>query len=73
MVEDLVQRTNNFLLTIKKAVNLIFKHIKQDNFIRIVSHFDADGLAAAGILGKMLVRTDAYFSIGIEKQIDELK
>ena len=39
--------------------------------IRVVSHHDADGLAAAGILTETLTRMDAYFRVRITKQIDE--
>jgi RecJ-like exonuclease len=59
-----------FLEETKKAASLIQKHIERDSFIRVTSHLDADGLAAAGILGKAFVRKDANYKIRIEKQID---
>jgi RecJ-like exonuclease len=59
-----------FLEETKKAASLIQKHIERDSFIRVTSHLDADGIAAAGILGKVFARKDAYYKIRIEKQID---
>jgi len=53
-----------------QAANLIQKHAKINELIHVVSHLDADGLAAAGIIGKALTRLDATFRIRIERWID---
>jgi len=54
-----------------QAADLIKKHVKNDGFIHVVSHLDADGLAAAGVIGTALTRLDATFRIRIERWIDE--
>jgi RecJ-like exonuclease len=55
----------------KQAAELILKTIENAEFIHIVSHLDADGLAAAGIIGKALARLGAFFRIRIERWLDE--
>jgi len=54
-----------------QATDLIKKHVENRSFIHVVSHLDADGLAAAGIIGKALARCDAAFRIRIQKWLDE--
>jgi len=54
-----------------QAADLIRKHAENNGLIHVVSHLDADGLAAAGIMGKALVRLDATFRTRIERWIDE--
>jgi single-stranded-DNA-specific exonuclease len=54
-----------------QAASLIRKHAENNGLIHVVSHLDADGLAAAGIIGKALTRLDATFRIRIERWIDE--
>lgn len=63
---------------LKNASQRLGGHIKEGNFIRIISHLDADGLTAAGVLGTALMRQDVPFRISIERGItprliDELK
>jgi single-stranded-DNA-specific exonuclease len=55
----------------KEAANVIRKHVENCGLVHVVSHLDADGLAAAGIIGKALMRMDATFRIRIERWIDE--
>lgn len=55
----------------KEAANLILKTIKAGRLIHVASHLDADGLAAAGIIGKALFRLHARFRIRIERWVDE--
>jgi len=50
---------------------VIKKQVEKGGLIHIVSHLDADGLAAAGIVGTALTRIDATFRIRIERWIDE--
>ncbi len=54
-----------------QAADLIRKYSESNQMIHVVSHLDADGLAAAGIMGKALSRLDATFRIRIERWIDE--
>jgi RecJ-like exonuclease len=60
-----------FLKNVSEAAEAIRKRAENNETIHVISHFDADGLAAAGIIGKALLRLDATFRIRIEKWIDE--
>lgn len=52
-----------------KAAELI-KNEAENGFIHVVSHIDADGLAAAGVISAALARLDASFRVRIERWID---
>ena len=54
-----------------EAANLILKHIEKGDVIHVSSHIDADGLAAAGIIGKALARLGGTFRLRIAKWVDE--
>ncbi len=54
-----------------QAAKLILETVKEDGFIQVFSHLDADGVAAAGIVGKTLFRLDARFRIKVTQWIDE--
>jgi single-stranded-DNA-specific exonuclease len=54
-----------------QAADLIKKQVESDGLIHVVSHLDADGLAAAGVIGSALARLGATFRIRIERWIDE--
>jgi single-stranded-DNA-specific exonuclease len=54
-----------------EAANLIQEHIKRDDVVNVSSHIDADGLSAAGIMGKALFRAGAKFRIRLERWMDE--
>ncbi|AEC51510.1 putative ss-DNA-specific exonuclease recj related protein [Pyrococcus sp. NA2] len=67
-----------FLEKIREAVELVKFHIELGHTIRIVSHRDADGITAAAILAKALLREGANVHVSIVKQVskellDELK
>jgi single-stranded-DNA-specific exonuclease len=70
MIEN-QEHFNSFLSAVAQAARLIRRHAKNNGLIHVVSHLDADGLAAAGILGKALTRLDATFRIRIERWLDE--
>jgi RecJ-like exonuclease len=53
------------------AAKIIQEHVTRSEYVRIVSHLDADGLSAASIMGKALYRMDMPFRIRIGKQLDE--
>jgi len=61
----------SFLDSAAQAAKTILEIVKEDGFIHIFSHLDADGVAAAGIIGKALARLDARFRIRITQWIDE--
>ena len=54
-----------------EAANLILDHIKKGNTIHLHSHIDADGLSAAGIMGKALLRAGGKFRLRLERWMDE--
>ena len=64
-------RVANFLGSAAQAAKTILETVKEDGFIQVFSHLDADGVAAAGIIGKTLFRLDAKFRIRITQWIDE--
>jgi single-stranded-DNA-specific exonuclease len=63
--------TEDFLGDAAKAAKVIQETIQNDGFIHIFSHLDADGIAAAGVIGKALFRQDARFRIRITQWVDE--
>lgn len=60
-----------FLNSAAQAANVIQETVKQDGFIHVFSHLDADGVAAAGIIGKALFRLDARFRIRVTQWIEQ--
>ncbi|MEM1586876.1 MAG: DHH family phosphoesterase [Candidatus Bathyarchaeia archaeon] len=64
-------RVSEFINETKKASEEILKSIGKGMRIFLVSHLDADGISAAGILGKALLRAGATFSIRIERWMEE--
>ncbi len=54
-----------------EAAGIISECAKQDGFIHVVSHLDADGLAAAGVIGKALWRLGANFRVRIQQWVDK--
>jgi single-stranded-DNA-specific exonuclease len=61
----------DFLDSAARAAKTILETVKEDGLIHVFSHLDADGIAAAGIIGKTLFRLDAKFRIQITQWIDE--
>jgi single-stranded-DNA-specific exonuclease len=62
---------DGFLTDAAKAAAVIAEIAKKDRFIHCFSHLDADGIAAAGVIGKTLVRQDAKFRMRITQWVDE--
>jgi single-stranded-DNA-specific exonuclease len=60
-----------FLDSAAQAAKTILEAVKENGIIYNFSHLDADGIAAAGIIGKTLSRLDARFRIRITQWIDE--
>ena len=54
-----------------KAAKVIRETAEEDGLINVFSHLDADGVAAAGIIGKALARLNARFRIRITQWIEE--
>ena len=60
-----------FLASAAEASKVILDTVQKDGLIHVFSHLDADGIAAAGIMGKTLFRLDAKFRVRITPQLDE--
>lgn len=60
-----------FLASANEAAKVILETAKKDGFILVFSHLDADGVAAAGVMGKMLYRLEARFRIRVMQWVDE--
>lgn len=60
-----------FLDSAKQAAKTIVETVENDGLIQVFSHLDADGVAAAGIIGKALLRLDARFRIRITQWIED--
>jgi len=65
------QNIDGFLAASNQAAKVILETVKKDGFILVFSHLDADGVAAAGVIGKMLSRLDARFRIRVMQWVDE--
>ena len=65
------QNIDGFLAASNEAARVILETVKKDGFILVFSHLDADGVAAAGVIGKMLSRLDARFRIRVMQWVDE--
>ncbi len=61
----------DFLNSATAAAKAIRQTIQNDGFIHVFSHLDADGIAAAGVVGKALFRQDARFRLRITQWVDE--
>jgi RecJ-like exonuclease len=55
----------------EEAADLIRHAVEDGGFVHVVSHLDADGLAAAGVIATALARLDAVFRVRIERWLDE--
>ncbi|MCJ7470088.1 DHH family phosphoesterase [Candidatus Bathyarchaeota archaeon] len=60
-----------FLDSAAKAAKIIKETVEEDGLIHVFSHLDADGGAAAGIIGRALTRLDARFRVRITQWIEE--
>jgi RecJ-like exonuclease len=65
------EQINAFLASASDAAEIVLKSVGEDEVIHVVSHLDADGLSAAGIIGKSLLRLEGTFRLQIERWIDE--
>jgi single-stranded-DNA-specific exonuclease len=63
--------TEQFLASAEQAAKVILETVKKDGFVHVFSHLDADGVAAAGIIGKALFRLDARFRLRVTQWVDE--
>lgn len=66
-----MERKAEFLEAATKASKKLKSWIESGVKLRITSHLDADGLSAAGIVGKALAREGANFQIRIIRQLEK--
>ena len=60
-----------FLEAAERAARVIQETAQKDGSIVVFSHLDADGVAAAGVMGKALHRLGARFRIRVMQWVDE--
>jgi len=60
-----------FITSAKEAAKVILETVQKDGFILVFSHLDADGIAAAGVMGKALYRLDARFRLRVMQWVDD--
>jgi len=60
-----------FLKSVSEAAKLILECVEEDGFIHVTSHLDADGLAAAGVIGEALARLGGTFRLRVERWMDD--
>ncbi|MEM3783902.1 MAG: DHH family phosphoesterase [Candidatus Bathyarchaeia archaeon] len=65
------KQTASFFESVSKAAETVLEAVREDSLIHVFSHLDADGIAAAGIIGKALYRLDARFRVRITQWVDE--
>ncbi len=65
------KKFEKFIESTENAASTINYIAKQDGLIHVFSHLDADGIAAAGIIGRALFRLGAKFRIQITQWINE--
>jgi single-stranded-DNA-specific exonuclease len=61
----------SFLDAANEAAKVILETVTKDGFILVFSHLGADGVAAAGVMGKMLYRLNARFRIRVMQWVDD--
>ncbi len=62
---------DSFLAQASVAAKAIQEVAQKDGFISVFSHLDADGVAAAGVIGKALFRLGARYRIRVMQWVDD--
>ncbi len=63
---DMIQKQQHSLLNkAEEACDLLRKHIESDHVVRIISHNDADGISAAGVMCNAITRQEGKFHVTI--------
>lgn len=65
------EAVRGFLSDVSKAAEIISENVEEGASINVLSHLDADGLAAAGIIGKALWRLGSRFRLRVQQWMDE--
>ncbi|MDD3984469.1 MAG: DHH family phosphoesterase [Methanobacterium sp.] len=62
----MIQKQQHSLLNkAKEACDLLRRHLKQDHVVRIISHNDADGISAAGVMCNAITKENGKFHVTI--------
>lgn len=69
MAQEIGQR--KLTEAVNAASDQLSKAVKNNESIHVISHLDADGLAAAGIIGSALWRLDANLHMRVQQWMDE--
>ena len=65
-VGDMIQKQQHSLLNkAEEACNLLSRHLKRDHVVRIISHNDADGISAAGVMCNAIAKQNGKFHVTI--------
>lgn len=62
---------DSFIAQASMSAKVITEVIQKDGFVSVFSHLDADGIAAAGVIGKTLSRLGARFRIRVMQWVDD--
>lgn len=65
------KQVSGFLDAARQAAKVIREVADEGGLIHVFSHIDADGLSAAGVLGKALARLDSRFRVRITQWVEE--
>jgi len=62
----MIQKQQHSLLNkAEEACNLLSRHLKRDHVVRIISHNDADGISAAGVMCNAIAKQNGKFHVTI--------
>lgn len=69
---DMIQKQQHSLLNkAEEACNLLRRHLKQDHVVRIISHNDADGISAAGVMCNAIAKEKGKFHVTIVPRLKD--
>jgi len=63
------KKQRSLLNRANEACDMLNKHIKEDNVIRIISHNDADGISAAGVVANAIKEEGGQFHTSIVSRL----
>ena len=68
----MIQKQQHSLLNkAEEACNLLRRHLKQDHVVRIISHNDADGISAAGVMCNAIAKEKGKFHVTIVPRLKD--
>ena len=68
----MIQKQQHSLLNkAEEACNLLRSHLKQDHVVRIISHNDADGISAAGVMCNAIAKENGKFHVTIVPRLKD--